>query len=239
MVGWAGGQLVSAGDGHTCAVSTGHTVWCWGYNRYSQLGDGTTTASAGPVQEHSHTHDWAAVSVGAGHTCAVKANRTLWCWGNNYSGQLGNGTHADSAVPVQENTHARDWAAVSTGGMILRPPMDAEWIGDYTCAVKTSHTPWFWGYNGYGQFGTGNAGGSTTPVQEATHASDWATVSVGTLHTCAAKTTHSVWCWGYNPNGQVGPGAGSDTMLPVKVPGICIPDPRQCSPPMPGHPALH
>ena len=170
-------------------MKTDHTLWCWGYNGSGELGDGTTTDSAVPVQEHTHASDWAAVSAGEDHTCAVKTDHTLWCWGNNDSGELGDGgTTTDSAVPVQEHTHASDWAAVSAGG-------------DHTCAVKTDHTLWCWGNNDSGELGDGTTTSSAVPVQEHSHASDWAGVSAavnaGEDYTCAVKTDHTLWCWGF------------------------------------------
>jgi alpha-tubulin suppressor-like RCC1 family protein len=76
-------------------------MWCWGDNGFGQLGDGTTTNRPVPVQVSGHTPDWATVSDGLGHTCAEKTEGTVWCWGWNIDGQLGDGTTTDSPVPVQ------------------------------------------------------------------------------------------------------------------------------------------
>ena len=92
---------VSASGSHTCAVKADHTLWCWGDNGYGELGDGTTASSAVPVQEHSHARDWAGVSAGGHHTCAVKADHSLWCWGYNVSGQLGIGVTGYFTTPLQ------------------------------------------------------------------------------------------------------------------------------------------
>jgi alpha-tubulin suppressor-like RCC1 family protein len=197
---WA---TVSAGDLYTCAVKTTGTLWCWGYNFHGQLGDGTTTDSFVPVQESSHASDWATVAAGISHTCAVKTTGTLWCWGDNDSGQLGDGTTTDSLVPVQESTDASDWASVSAGAF-------------HTCAVKTTGTLWCWGSNFSGELGDGTTTDSLVPVQESTHASDWASVSAGAFHTCAVKTTGTLWCWGYNNNGQLGDGTTTNSTAPVQ-----------------------
>jgi alpha-tubulin suppressor-like RCC1 family protein len=196
-------DAVSAGQAHTCAVKTSGTLWCWGNNSSGQLGDGTTTGSAVPVQESTHASDWAAVTARFAYTCAVKTSGTLWCWGNNSSGQLGDGTTTGSAVPVQESTHASDWAAVS-----------ARYL--HTCAIKTAGTLWCWGSNSSGQLGDGTTTGSAVPVQESTHASDWDAVSVGFAHTCAVKTSGTLWCWGSNSNGQFGDGTTTDRDVPVQ-----------------------
>jgi alpha-tubulin suppressor-like RCC1 family protein len=198
---WA---AVSAGEAYTCAVKTDHTLWCWGDNGSGELGIGVTASSAVPVREHSHASNWTAVSAGEDHTCAVKTGHTLWCWGDNGTGQLGDGgptTRSD--VPVQERTHASDWAAVSAGG-------------DYTCAVKTDHSLWCWGDNGHGELGDGTTTDSAVPVREHTHASNWTAVSAGGDHTCAVKTDHTLWCWGSNPSGELGNGTATDSDIPVR-----------------------
>jgi alpha-tubulin suppressor-like RCC1 family protein len=199
-------DAVTARYAYTCAVKTAGTLWCWGSNSSGQLGDGTTTGSAVPVQESTHASDWAAVSARYLHTCAIKTAGTLWCWGSNSSGQLGDGTTTGSAVPVQESTHASDWASVSVGFA-------------HTCAVKTAGTLWCWGSNSNGQFGDGTTTGSAVPVQESTHASDWASVTVAFADTCAVKTSGTLWCWGYNSNGQLGDGTTTDSYVPVQVTG--------------------
>ena len=203
---WA---AVSAGGDHTCAVKTDHTLWCWGNNDSGELGDGgTTTDSAVPVQEHTHASDWAAVSAGGDHTCAVKTDHTLWCWGNNDSGELGDGTTTSSAMPVQEHSHASDWAGVSAAVNAGE---------DYTCAVKTDHTLWCWGYNARGELGDGTTTDSAVPVREHSHASDWAAVSARGDHTCTVKTDHTLWCWGDNGTGELGIGVAGYFTTPVQV----------------------
>src|ERR1019366_2630623 len=200
---WA---AVSAGQAHTCAVKTSGTLWCWGYNSNGQLGDAGTVDSAVPVQESTHASDWDAVTARYAYTCAVKTAGTLWCWGSNSSGQLGDGTTTGSAVPVQESTHASDWASVSVGFL-------------HTCAIKTAGTLWCEGSNSSGQLGDSTTTGSAVPVQESTHASDWASVTVAFADTCAVKTSGTLWCWGYNSNGQLGDGTTTDSYVPVQVTG--------------------
>ena len=201
---WA---TVTAGGDHTCAEKTGGTVWCWGDNGNGELGDGTTTNSPVPVQVSGHATDWATVTAGQGYTCAEKAGGTVWCWGVNSSGQLGDGTTTDSPVPVQVSGHAADWATVTTN-----------WA--HTCAIKTDHTMWCWGDNGFGQLGDGTTTNSAVPVQVNGHTTDWATVSDGLGHTCAEKTDGTVWCWGWNIDGQLGDGTTTSSLVPVQVSGM-------------------
>jgi alpha-tubulin suppressor-like RCC1 family protein len=76
----------------TCAMKTTGTLWCWGVNFNGQLGDGTTIDKNSPVQETTSATDWTAVDAGAFHTCAIKTDGTLYCWGSNFNGQVGDGT---------------------------------------------------------------------------------------------------------------------------------------------------
>ena len=109
-----GAISISAGSSHTCALKNDGTVWCWptitnfeNNNLRGQLGDGTNTASEFPVQVLTSKNPTTplrgikAISVGDSHTCALKNDSTLWCWGGNYFGQLGDGTTKDSSLPVR------------------------------------------------------------------------------------------------------------------------------------------
>ncbi|MCP4501453.1 MAG: hypothetical protein GY822_15950, partial [Deltaproteobacteria bacterium] len=105
--GFVNGQVdqVSAGDYHTCAVTTGNTVYCWGRDNDEQLGNGLNTKSLVPVKVVDGTEGFVngqvdQVSAGEYHTCAVTTGNTAYCWGKNDSGQLGNGTNTKSPVPV-------------------------------------------------------------------------------------------------------------------------------------------
>ncbi|MBK9462312.1 MAG: hypothetical protein IPN94_23540 [Sphingobacteriales bacterium] len=103
-----------------------------------------------PTQVGTATN-WASVSGGEYHTLAVKADGTLWAWGNNGAGQLGTGNTTDQTAPVQVGT-ATNWASVSAGG-------------NHTLAIKTDGTLWAWGRNDGGQLGIGNTTNQNAPVQ--------------------------------------------------------------------------
>ena len=96
-----GVTAISAGDSHTVALKNDGTVWAWGLNNYCQLGDGTNTNRNTPVQVIGLRTDGIAISAGGLHTVALKNNGTVWAWGLNYSGQLGDGTTTDSYTPIQ------------------------------------------------------------------------------------------------------------------------------------------
>ena len=90
---------ISAGYGHTVLTKTDSTLWAWGSNVWTELGDGTTVSKSVPTHIGLAT-TWAAVSAGSGHTLAKKTDGTLWAWGNNGSGQLGDGTVVNKNTPV-------------------------------------------------------------------------------------------------------------------------------------------
>lgn len=198
---------VSTGIDHTCATRTDHTLWCWGSNASGSVGDGTRAQRLSPTQVAGAAGDWAQVSAGGWHTCATRMDGTLWCWGNNWYGQLGNGTDGGSLQPTLENAGAGNWALVSAGD-------------DHTCATRTDGTLWCWGSNSDGQLGDGtDAGYRLTPVQVVGGIAIWASVSSGYLHTCARRGDDTLWCWGNNGYGQLGDGTSQSKFFPVQVDG--------------------
>jgi alpha-tubulin suppressor-like RCC1 family protein len=144
-----------------------------------------------PTQELAEATDWTSPSTGDYHTCAVKTDGTLWCWGANGNGRLGDNTTTARHLPTQEFTAATDWALVSAGS-------------SHTCAVKTDNTLWCWGFNGSRSLGDNTTTDRHLPTQEVTAATDWASVSAGSAHTCAVKTDGTLWCWGNDTFGRLG-----------------------------------
>ncbi len=203
----AGWVSVTAGHWHSCATRSDGTLWCWGDNSNGDLGIGTTTSVDRPDQVTTPAATgWASVAGGYYHTCATRTDGTLWCWGNNFDGQLGIGTTTGQDLPQQVTTPAATgWATVTTGAF-------------HTCAARTDTTLWCWGLNDSGQLGTGTTVDQDLPQQVTTPAATgWATVTTGDSHTCAARTDTTLWCWGLNDSGQLGIGTTVDQDLPQQV----------------------
>lgn len=205
----SGVAAVSAGSMHTCALTTGGAVKCWGYNGYGELGDGTTTSSTKPVDVVGLGSGVAAVSAGGMHTCAVTTKGAVKCWGNNASGQLGDGVGTSSTKPMDVAGLGSGVASVSAGGL-------------HTCAVTANGAVLCWGANLHGQLGsaTSHSDKSTTPLNVVGLGSGVATVSTGTFHTCALTTGGAVKCWGDNTYGGLGNGATTSSVTPVGVIGL-------------------
>ncbi len=218
----SGVAAVSAGAFHTCAVTTGGGLKCWGWNFYGQLGNGTSGAgpcgggqacSSTPVDVSGLASGVAAVAKGGYHTCALTTAGGVKCWGYNFHGELGNGTTTTTGcvcIPtlVDVSGLTSGVAAVSAAG---------------TCALTTGGGVKCWGYNGYGALGNGTTTDSSTPVDVAGLSSGVAAVSAGGNHICARTTGGGVKCWGRNLEGQMGNGTTTTTGC------LCIPTPLDVS----------
>lgn len=149
---------------------------------------------------------WASIAAGQTHTCAINASKTLYCWGANASGQLGDGTDMVRRVPTKIST-AGIWVSVAAGGA-------------HTCAITTGKSLYCWGDNDHGQIGDGPLGTSPRLTPKKVGSSGvWASSTAGGYHGCAISTGKSLYCWGLNLNGQVGDGIGTTPRRsPIKVP---------------------
>ena len=213
---------LDGGLGHTCGARVDGSVWCWGRNDRGQVGNGVSGADVDvPVQVVGAggvgvLSDAAMVAAGSSHSCVVKTDATVWCWGHNDEGQLGDNTTSDSDTPVQ---------VVGVGGIGVLSDAAMVVAGEkHTCVVKTDATVWCWGRNDKGQLGDNTTSDSDTPVQVVGVGgigvlSDAAMVVAGSSHSCVVKTDATVWCWGHNDEGQLGDNTTSDSDTPVQVVG--------------------
>ena len=194
-----GVAAVAAGDHHTLGLKTDGSLWAWGENVPGQLGDGTRRGHASPVPVIGFNGNSAMQRIAAGiyHGLAIKADDSLWAWGLNEYGQIGDGTTTNRFSPVQVLTGV---AAVAAG-----------W--GHTLAVKTDRSLWAWGWNRCGQLGDGTTTNRHTPVQILTGV---AAVAAGTEYSLALKTDGSLWAWGHN-SGELGDGTTTERHTPVQV----------------------
>ena len=207
---------VAAGNGFTLAIrSSGvlgnsNTLWAWGANSFGQLGDGTTDNKFVPTQIGTNTK-WLQVSAGTNHSMAINdsgtifvpGNKTLWGWGRNNVGQLGDGITPNQNIPIQIGT-AIDWGQVVAGG-------------SYSIAQKTDGRLFSWGLNNVGQLGINSTTTTSARTQIGTD-SDWSiNFSADAAHVLAIKNNGTLWAWGYNLSGQLGTGATANSLLPIQI----------------------
>jgi alpha-tubulin suppressor-like RCC1 family protein len=197
------GKDLNVDYGHTCGVTMVGTAYCWGWNGYSQLGDGTDTNRLSP-QLVSGGLTFAAVAAGYIHTCGVTAAGIVYCWGANGNGELGDGTDTTRSSPT----------LVSGGLTVARLTAGLE----HTCVVTTAAAPYCWGYNLQGQLGNGTASVGSSPVSVSGGIS-FAAVSAGDAHTCGITAVGIAYCWGRNESGELGDGTMSPygSLVPVRV----------------------
>lgn len=184
----AGSQWTElAVSGHTCAIRSDQTLWCWGNNLSGQLGTGTT---GGPVPTPiSLGGAWLHVAVAensfgsASMTCGIKADHTLWCWGQDQFPAT-----TQHLAPTQVGSETT-WASLSVAPTSLTTNSSTT-VGTTSCAIKLDRSLWCWGQ----WLGDGTTHSSQPPVRVGA-AADWSSVSMGG-EICAVKTGGTLWCWG-------------------------------------------
>ncbi len=220
----SGVLAIRADENSTCALRSNKTVWCWGSNEYGELGDGTTSTSPSAVQvlkaSGGALRDVKWLGDGMGnHRCAVTTDGTVWCWGANGVGQLGDGTRAASSKAV----HVR---ASRNGGPLTGVAQVVTGFG-VSCALMVDQKVRCWGWDESGQVGDGTVSlmrpfPSQVRQDNGKPLKHIATVSAGAAHVCALTTLGSVWCWGSNFFGQSGDGSTSKMhaeAVQVRFPG--------------------
>lgn len=195
-------QTISAGNLFTAAIKTDGTLWTWGDYQYGQLGIGAVTSDAGSPVQVGTANDWVFVTANWYTVFAIKSNGTLWAWGQNTYGKLGDGTQTNRNVPVQIGTDA-NWQSVSSN------------INN-TVAIKIDGSLWSWGGNLSGQVGDGTYTNRYAPVRIGT-ANDWVSVSVGNSHTLAKRSDNTIWVWGVGLYGQMGLGTVNLKNVPTQI----------------------
>ena len=235
-------NAIMGGEVHNVALKYDGTVWAWGNNVFSQLGNGTTNDASLPVQT-SGLSSVIALGGRGYHTLAIEADGSVWGWGWNNFGELGDGTTNRTTVPVKV-AGLTNPAAVSAGykfslalmtngtvfqwghGRVIANSLNpvqvpglsniiaisAGW--DHALALRSDHTVWTWGQNNYGEIGDGGAVNRTNPVPVTT-LSNIVAVSGGDWHSSALDASGMIWKWGRNDTGQLGNGTADSSQHPV------------------------
>ncbi|MCC6251570.1 MAG: T9SS type A sorting domain-containing protein [Bacteroidia bacterium] len=202
-------QSIAAGGWHSVVICSDKTVKAFGENNTGQLGNGDNTDQNQPVSAGS-LNNIIAVSAGGdqleAHSMALKSDGTVWCWGSNLYGQLGNASTTNTNTPVQ-SLLVSGMTAISAGG----------W---HSVALKNDGTVWTWGWNMDGQLGDGTTTDRIV-LGQVNGLSDIVAISAGTYHVLALKSDGTVWAWGDNQYGQIGNGnTGTDVTSPIMVNGL-------------------
>lgn len=199
-------STISLGANHSCAVLAQGQTQCWGDNAIGQLGDGTTTNRATPVQVTGLTSGITSIDAGKNHTCAVVDSHALTCWGEDYRAQLGDrgGYVQPIAHPVSDLSQASTLASQFYGACALTE------AGGVSC----------WGRNNYGQLGDGTTTDRFGAVDVSGLTSGVTQIATGDYHGCALTEAGAVLCWGMNSKGQLGDGTTTNSPTPVQVSGL-------------------
>lgn len=179
----AGARTIVGGTDHTCFLTAGGALMCWGKNSFGQLGNGTLANSAVPVQVTHLTSGVKAVTTGGNHTCALTSAGAVKCWGENSNGQIGNPDGNGAKEPTQVTTLSSGVSAIAAGSL-------------HTCALTSAGGVKCWGDNFDGQLGDGTDMETAEPVQVKGLTSGVAAIAAGYRHTCALTSAGGVKCWG-------------------------------------------
>jgi alpha-tubulin suppressor-like RCC1 family protein len=208
--GVTGFTSLAAGSLHTCGLTSAGEVYCWGWNELGQLGNTSTLYSLTPlaVGLPNGVTGFVRIAAGDDHTCALTTVGAAYCWGKNWSGQLGNNSQADSFIPVAVNlpSGVTGFASITAGE-------------NHTCALTGGGTAYCWGSGAFGQLGNNQLASSLSPaaVVLPVAVTGFSSLTAGGNHTCGLSSAGAAYCWGWNNHGQLGDNSLVSTQTPVAV----------------------
>jgi alpha-tubulin suppressor-like RCC1 family protein len=206
FVGGTNWKQVTCGQNFTAAIKTDGTLWTWGNGTSGQLGNNTATNRSTPVTTFAGGANWKQVAGGYSHTAAIKTDGTLWTWGTNAAGQLGNNTTTQRNTPVTTFAGGTNWKQVACAAGL---------VATANAAIKTDGTLWTWGTNTNGQLGDNTTTQRNIPVTTFAGGTNWKQVAAVGAHTAAIKTDGTLWTWGRNISGQLGDNTTTQRNTPV------------------------
>jgi alpha-tubulin suppressor-like RCC1 family protein len=197
---------VAGGEDHSLALKSDGTVWAWGHNYTGEIGIGTSGGiQITPVQVNTLT-GIIAISAGGNFSHALKNDGTVWAWGQNVNGSLGDGTTTQRNSPVQ---------LTGVSGVVA-----IESCASGGFALKSDSTLWSWGMNGYGTVGDGTTISRYSPVQVLISNVKSIKTGAAALHALIIKYDGTVWAWGLNSNGQLGDGSTANSSIPIQLSSV-------------------
>jgi murein DD-endopeptidase MepM/ murein hydrolase activator NlpD len=203
----SGVTAIATGISHTCALTTGGGIKCWGQSGTGAVGDGTTITRLSPVDVIGLSNGVMSISTGGWHTCALTSSGGIKCWGRNDMGELGDGTIIHRLSPVDVVGLSNGVTYISSGEA-------------HNCALVSNGGIECWGYNNSGQLGDGSTTQRLLPVNVVGLTNGVIAFTTGYVHTCALTSSGGIKCWGYNNYGQLGDGTITTRLSPVDVIGL-------------------
>jgi alpha-tubulin suppressor-like RCC1 family protein len=204
FIDWCGVSTHQSG-GHSLGIRTNCSIWAWGSGLGGILGNGATVATCSPVSVVGGFTDWCGISAGNQHSLAIRTDGTIWAWGSNNQGQLGDVTTVSKSSPVSVVGGFTDWCGIA-GGV------------ENSLAIRTNGSIWAWGNPTYGRLGDGTTVAKSSPVSVVGGFTDWCGIS-GSLQSMGIRTNGSIWAWGANDQGQLGDNTITSRSSPVSVVG--------------------
>lgn len=170
---------------HALGIKFDSTLWTWGANDCGQLGDRTIISRSSPIREITCSSTWCAISAITYSSSGIKSDGSLWGWGRNYCGMIGDNSKIDRSSPTREICSSCNWCKVASG------------IGQ-RAALKTDGSLWSWGSNAYGQIGDNTSIDRSRPTREISSSTTWCQIAISNGVQAGIKTDGGLWLWGCN-----------------------------------------
>ena len=197
-----GAPQVAIGDNHGVILASDGSLWTWGESGFGWqvLGLGSTVRTQACLRRIGTDTNWVNVAVGGSTTLALKSDGTMWAWGENLYGQLGDGTKAKERASPVRSVPGNDWKQVATSGI-------------HCLALKRDGTLWAWGDNWAGQFGNGTTSNSFTPVRIGS-STNWTRIWANLIESVGQQADGTLWYWGWDYTRSQ---KGSSISVPTRV----------------------
>lgn len=198
-------HLLAGGRDHSLALKNDGTVWAWGSNAFGQIGDGTSTRRLSPVQVLGLTRPVIQIAAGREHSLALEDDGSVWAWGSNVYGQLGDGTKTNRNRPVRITS--------------LSAVTDVEAGAHHSLALRSTGTVASWGRNYRGELGDGTTTIRTLPIT-VPGISGGTSIAAGRDHSLVVLSDGTMRAWGFNTSGELGDGTTTTRRSPVTILGV-------------------